>query len=153
MSKSKILLQAGKEVLMKRNVVILITALAAGFAIGVIVNQFVFAQQPPLKSTILQKVDLTGIKGKEVVMLLVEIAPGGVTGVNYPAGDEFAYILEGSYVLEIEGKRPVTYKPGETFHVLPMQAHFARNPSTTAPVKVVVFLITNSGQPPRVPAK
>jgi quercetin dioxygenase-like cupin family protein len=129
------------------------TVLAAGFAIGVIMNQFIFAQQPPLKSTILQKVDLSGIKGKEVVMLLAEIAPGAVTEENYHIGDEFAYILEGSYVLEIEGKRPVTYKQGETYHVPPMQAHFARNLSTTSPVKVVVFLITNSGQPPRVRGK
>ena len=138
---------------MKRNIVMFITVLAAGFAIGVIVSQFIFAQQPPLKSAILQKVDLTGMKGKEAVMLLVEIAPGGATGLNYPVGDEFAYILEGSYVLEIDGKRPVTYKPGETYHLLPMQVHFARNSSTTAPVKLVVFLITNSEQPPNVPVK
>lgn len=138
---------------MKRNIVMFIAILAAGFAIGAIVNQFIFAQQPPIKSTILQKVDLSGIRGKQVVMLLMEIAPGGATGISYPVGDEFAYILEGSYVLEIEGKRPVTYKPGEAYHLLPMQVHFARNPSTTDPVKVVVFLITNSEQTPGVPVK
>ena len=138
---------------MKRNIVMFTTVLAAGLAIGVIMNQFIFAEQPPIKSTILQKANLTGIKGKEVVMLLTEIAPGGVTEKNYNAGDEFAYVLEGSYVLEIEGKRSVTYKAGETYHVPPMQAHFARNLSTTAPVKVVVFLITKSEQPRGVPVK
>ena len=138
---------------MKRNIVMFTAVLAAGFAIGVIMNQFIFAEQPPIKSTILQKVNLTGIKGKEVVMLLTEIAPGGVTEKNFGIGDEFAYVLEGSYVLEIEGKRSITYKPGETYHVPPMQSHFARNLSTTAPVKVVVFLITNSEQPRSVPVK
>ena len=138
---------------MKRNISMFTTILAAGFAIAVIMNQFIFAQQPPLKSAVLRKVDLTGIKGKEVVMLLTEIPPGGVTEKNYNIGEEFAYILEGSYVLEIEGRRPVTYKPGETYHVLPMQSHFARNLSATAPVKIVVFLITNSEQPGSVPVK
>lgn len=137
---------------MKRNIIMFTTVLAAGFAIGVIMNQFIFAQQSPLRSTILQKVDLTG-HGKQVVMLLTEIAPGAVTEKNYDIGDEFGYILEGSYVFEIEGKRQVTYKAGDTYHVLPMQAHFVRNLSTTAPVKVLVFLITNSGQQRGVPVK
>ena len=138
---------------MKRKVVMLTLVLAVGIAMGLIVSHFLNAQQPPLKSTILQKMDLTGIEGKEGVMVLAEIVPGGVTGKTYHPGDEFAYILEGSYVLEIEGKPPVTYKPGETYHVPPKQVHIARNLSTTAPVKVLVFLIANKGQPPSVPVK
>ena len=127
--------------------------LAVGIAIGLIVSQIISAQQAPLKTTRLQTMGLTGIEGKEAVILLVEMAPGAVSAKNYHHGDEFGYILEGSKILDVEGKLPATYKAGETYHVPPKQPHFSTNLSTTAPAKVLVFLVVDKGQPISVPVK
>jgi quercetin dioxygenase-like cupin family protein len=138
---------------MKRKVVMLTLVLAVGIAIGMIMSQFINAQQPPLKSTVLQRVDLTGMEGKEGVIVLAEIAPGTVGGKHYHPGHEFVYILEGSLILEIEGKPPVNYKAGETWYLPPKQVHYSKNVSATAPVKALTFSIVDKGQPSSVPVK
>jgi quercetin dioxygenase-like cupin family protein len=142
-----------KEVPMKRNVIMLTLVLAVGIAIGMIGSQFINAQQSPVKITVLQKVDLTGIEGKEGFIILAEIAPGVVGEKHYHPGHEFAYILDGSVILEIEGKPPVTYKSGETCYLPPKQVHYMKNVSTTAPFKVLAFSIIDKGQPLSVPVK
>ena len=138
---------------MKQNVIMLTLVLAVGIAIGMIGSQFVNAQQSPVKTTVLQKVDLMGIEGKEGLIILAEVAPGVVGGKHYHPGQEFAYILEGSVILEVEGKPPVTYKTGETWYLPPKQVHYTKNVSTTAPFKVLGFAIADKGQPLVVPVK
>lgn len=138
---------------MKRKVVVLTLVLAAGIALGVIVSHVFNAQQAPAKTPVLLKTDLSGMEGKEGVILLSEVAPGEVGRKHYHPGHQFGYVLEGSMVMEIEGKPPVTYKPGETFYVPPNQVHYAKNVSTTAPVKVLGFSIVDKGQPLAVPVK
>jgi quercetin dioxygenase-like cupin family protein len=56
----------------------------------------------------LYKADLATIEGKEASMFLAELAPGANMGKNYHPGDAFAYILEGTMLLEIAGKDSVT---------------------------------------------
>jgi len=138
---------------MKRKVIMFTSILAMGIAIGLIVSQFINAQQPPAKSPVLLRTDLTGIEGKEGVILLSEIPPGAVAGKHYHPGHQFGYVLEGSMIMEIEGKPPVTFKPGDTFCLTPNQVHYAKNVSTTGPVKVLGFSIANKGQPLSVPVK
>ncbi len=138
---------------MKRKVILSTLILALGIALGVIVGQVFNAQQPPPKTTVLQRINLTGIEGKEGVIVLAEITPGTVGGKHYHPGHEFVYILEGSLILEIEGKSPVTYKAGETWYLPPKQVHYSKNVSATAPVKALVFSILDKGQPLSVPVK
>lgn len=138
---------------MKRKVVMITLILAAGIALGVIVSQVLNAQQPPAKSPMLQRVDLVGMEGKEGIINLSQIAPGVVAGKHYHPGHQFGYVLEGSMIMEIEGKPPVTYNPGDTFCLPPNQVHYAKNGSTTAPVKVLNFSIADKGQPLNVPVK
>jgi len=137
---------------MKRTLVMTLV-LVVGIALGVIVSQVLNAQQPPTKSPILLKTDLSGMESKEGVVLLAEIPPGEVGKKHFHPGHQFGYVLEGSMIMEIEGKPPVTYKPGDTYYLLPNQVHYAKNVSTTAPVKILGFSIAEKGQPLAVPAK
>lgn len=47
-------------------------------------------------------------------MFLAELGPGANMGKHYPPGDAFAYILEGTMLLEIVGKESVTLKQGQS---------------------------------------
>jgi len=127
--------------------------LAVGIAMGMIMSQFINAQQPPGKSTVLQRTDIAGIEGKEGVIILAEIFPGAVAPKHYHPGNELSYVLEGSMILEIEGKPPVTYSAGESYILPAKQVHYAKNVSATAPVKVLSFAIVDKGQPLSVPVK
>ena len=138
---------------MKRTVFMLGVALAAGIAVGVIGTQVLKAQQEPVKATVLLKTDLAGIEGKEALVVLVEHAPGTAAGKHYHPGHEFAYLLEGSAILEPVGKPPVTLQPGEIIYLPPKQVHDAKNASTTVPLKVLVFQVAEKGQPFLIPVK
>ena len=138
---------------MKRKVVMITLVLAVGIAFGVIVGQVLNAQQDPIKSTVLKRADLVGIEGKEGVLMSAEIAPGAVGGKHYCTGNEFACIVEGSMILQVEGKPPVTYKPGDAFYISPKEVHYPKNVSSTTPVKVLAFAIIDKGQPINVQVK
>ena len=138
---------------MKRKVIMLTSILAIGIAIGLIVSQLLHAQQQAVKSAVLLKADLVGMEGKYVVIVSTELAPGELAKKHFHPGHQFSYILEGSMIMEVEGKPPITYKQGDTFYLAPNQVHDARNVSTTAPVKVLGFSIADKGQPLSVPVK
>ena len=138
---------------MKRKVIMFTWILAIGIAIGLIVSQVLNAQQQAVKSAVLLKADLVGMEGKSGFIVSSEVAPGELGKKHYHPGHQFGYILEGSMIMEVEGKPPVTYKPGDTFYLPPRQVHYANNVSTTAPVKVLGFAIADKGQPLAVPVK
>jgi quercetin dioxygenase-like cupin family protein len=132
---------------MHRTVGMLTIALVVGIAVGIIGNQLLSAEQAPLTRTILQQKDLEGVAGKEVLMYRVETIPGGVAGRHYHPGPELAYVLEGSLIFDLDGQPPVTLKAGESVHVPAKHIHNAKNGSTTEPVKVIVFMVGEKGQP------
>lgn len=138
---------------MSRKVIMLSLIFAMGIAIGLNVSQVLNAQQQAVKSTVLQKTALVGMEGKEGVIVLTELAAGGLAKKHYHPGHHFSYILEGSIIMEVEGKQAVTYKAGDTFYLSPKEVHFASNASTTAPVKVLGFSVEDKGQPLAVPVK
>lgn len=138
---------------MKRVGLVLTLTLTVGIALGVIGTQVLNAQQAPMKRTVLIKTDLAGIEGKEAVLALVEFAPGAATDPHYHPGEELAYLLEGSISFEAQGKPPITFKPGDTFHQPPKQVHRVKNFSATTPAKALTFTIADKGQPATVPVK
>lgn len=129
---------------MRRTVVTLALTLAVGIALGMIGTQVLNAQQDPVKRTVLQKIDLGD---KEGIMYLAEIAPGASSGKHFHPGPEAVFILEGSGILEKEGQPPMTVKAGDSFAVPAKHIHEAKNDSTTAQWKVLVFLVGEKGQP------
>jgi quercetin dioxygenase-like cupin family protein len=136
---------------MKRMTCLFAVTLAVGIAVGVIGNHVLIAQQAPVTRTILQQKDLEGATGREVVMYVAELVPGGVAGRHYHPGPELLYILEGALTLEHDGQSPVTLKTGESAHIPAKHIHNAKNASATGPSKVLVFLVGEQGQPLATP--
>jgi quercetin dioxygenase-like cupin family protein len=138
---------------MKRSAALLPLTLAVGIALGAIGTQVLIAQQAPVTRTILQQKDLEGVAGREVIMYLAEVAPGGAAGKHYHPGPELIYVQEGSLILEPDGHSPMTLKAGESAHMAAKHIHNAKNASATAPVKVIVFLVGEKGQPLATPVQ
>jgi quercetin dioxygenase-like cupin family protein len=140
-----------KEAAMKRTGVMLAVVLALGMGVGWFGHQRLSAQQEPVTRTVLLRTDVAGVEGKEAVIVVAEIAPGATTGKHWHAGQEFAYVLEGSLSLSVDGKPAVTFTPGEAFQQPPQQVHEGQNASATAPVKILAFYIADKGQPLTTP--
>ncbi|MBO0722080.1 MAG: cupin domain-containing protein [Blastocatellia bacterium] len=114
------------------------------------------AQQPSQEAKIatLMSKDLKDIPDKEVVMITVEYAPGGVDPIHRHNAHAFVYVLEGSIVMELKGGKQVTLKPGDTFYEGPDDIHtVGRNASSTKPAKFLVLLLKEKGAPILVPVK
>ncbi len=132
---------------MKRTAALVSVAVVFGIAVGLVGTQVLAGKEELAKGTILQRAELAGAKGKEVVLVLRELPPGAESGKHYQSGNEVAYVLEGSVIVEVKGKSPVTLKPGDTFQTGPKQEHNVKNASKTALAKVLVFYITQKGKP------
>jgi quercetin dioxygenase-like cupin family protein len=138
---------------MKRLVMLIALIFILGVALGVVTSQKLLAQQPPIKRTVLQQKDIEGVPGREVVMFLAEIIPGGVSGRHLHPGPEFFYVLEGSLTLEPEGQAPITLKKGDSGYNTAKAVHNAKNGSTTETAKVLGVLIGEKGAPLSTPAQ
>lgn len=138
---------------MKRTAVMLAVTLAVGVALATFGSRSLNAQQEPLKRTMLLRTDLKGLDGKEGVLLLVELAPGAAAGKHYHSANEVLYVLEGSGVLEIEGKSPITLQAGTASHIPDGAVHNPKNTSTSGPLKLLVFWVAEKGKPLAVPVK
>jgi quercetin dioxygenase-like cupin family protein len=138
--------------MMKRIGIVVGLTLAVGIALGVIGLQILSAQGP-ITRTELMKTDLEGIEGEEVKVAVIEWAPGAVSGKHYHPEYEFAYMVEGSLIVEPEGQTPVTFGPGQVIYNPLNRVHVAKNASTTESVKMVQFIISKKGQPALVPVK
>jgi len=132
---------------MRRTVFLLGLTLVTGLAAGVLGDRRLDAQPAPARVTELLRTDLAGMEGKELIVQLVEVAPGAATGRHYHPGPEVAYVLDGSGLLEIDGRPPVPSKAGEVNYIPARQVHEGRNASPAAPLRLVVFRIHEKGQP------
>jgi quercetin dioxygenase-like cupin family protein len=92
--------------------------------------------------------------GKKAVMLTVNYAPGQASAPHFHPGSVFAYVLEGEVTSQLEGQRPVTYKAGEYWYEPPKAPHIvSRNASTTAPARLLVWLMVGEGEQAKLPLK
>ena len=120
-------------------------AIAAVVLTGVIGAGTVGAQQSGFKRTVLQQGDLS-MAGHESVTAVAEFQPGGTVGRHTHPGEEVGYILEGTIVLEQEGKASVTLGPGKTFFIPAGTVHNATNRGTV-PARVLANYIVEKGKP------
>lgn len=106
------------------------------------------------KVTPLMAQDLAGLAGKEGLMLTVEYAPGASSTKHRHNAHVFVYVLSGSVVMQVEGGKSVTLKPGQTYYEAPDDIHsVSKNASKSKPAKFVVTVIKDKGAPPVVPVK
>jgi quercetin dioxygenase-like cupin family protein len=120
-------------------------AIALVVLTGVIGAGTVGAQQSGFKRTVLQQGDLS-MAGHESVTAVAEFQPGGTVGRHTHPGEEVGYILEGTIVLEQEGKPSVTLGPGKTFFIPAGTVHNATNRGA-APARVLANYIVEKGKP------
>ncbi len=124
-------------------VALVLLCLATGVAV---------AQEP--KVTSLMSKDLPENPGKEMLMIIVEHAPGGSSPIHRHNAHAMVYVLEGSVVMQVKGGKPVTLTPGQTFYEGPDDVHLVdRNASSTKPAKFLVVLIKDKGAPALMPVE
>lgn len=121
-------------------------ALAAAFGMGAVMGQ---QPMPAAKVTALMKQAIPEYPGHEVTMLTLDIPPaGGSAPHRHPGHHIFGYVLEGAYKIKLDDGAEKTLTAGETFYEAPGQVHaVSRNASDTAPAKVLVFILAESGKP------
>jgi quercetin dioxygenase-like cupin family protein len=136
---------------MKRSIFTLAVTLALGIALGAGMTSFVNAMQH-VKVQELYKANLVTSAGRDASVFLAELGPGANMGKHYHPGDAFAYILEGTMLLEIAGKQSVTLKP-QSGSVPPRIVHDDKNASQTAALRFLVFHVAKKGEPLAVPVQ
>ena len=110
------------------------------------------AQNDPVRS-LLSK-DLAGVPGKELSMITVEYSPGESSPAHTHHAQALVYVLEGSIVMQVKGKAPITLAQGQTWYEGPDDVHLvSRNASDSAPAKYLVFLVKDKGAPILTPVK
>ena len=139
--------------MLKRRMVSTTVIFTLGIVAGVALAGLGHATQHHAKVTELYKADLVTSDGQQGSIFLAELAPGANMGKHYHPGDAFAYILEGTMLLEIAGGQSVTLKTGQSGSLPPRTVHDDKNASQTAPLKFLVFHVAKKGDPLAVPVQ
>lgn len=79
------------------------------------------AQQAGIKRTILRSVDFP--PGYTTVTAIVELAPGACSGRHTHPGFDSGYVMQGDFVLKVDGKPDQTFKVGDSFETQPLVPH------------------------------
>ncbi|MGE5815290.1 MAG: cupin domain-containing protein [Acidobacteriota bacterium] len=130
---------------MKRIHVLFGVVLGVGVVLGGLGSQMLSAQDGLKMGTVLQRTELVGAKGMEAILVLRDVPPGGESSKHTQAGNEIVYILEGSAILEVQGKPPVTLKAGEAFQTVAGEVHNVKNASSSASAKALAFYVAKKG--------
>src|SRR5688572_6870694 len=106
-------------------------------------------KHPSFKRTVLQQADLS-VPGREVVHAIAEIPGGLAAGRHTHPGEEIGYVLEGTVVVEIDGKPAATLTAGQHFLIPAGRIHNATNGGTTS-AKVLATYVVEKGKPLSTP--
>ncbi|HET9385121.1 MAG TPA: cupin domain-containing protein [Gemmatimonadales bacterium] len=106
------------------------------------------------KVTTLLSRELTNVPGRELLMILVEYAPGGTDPIHRHNAQALIYVLDGTIVMQVRGGEQVTLTAGQTFYEGPDDVHVVgRNASNTKPATFLAFFVKDKGAPLLVPVK
>jgi len=103
------------------------------------------AQLSTTKRIDLQQHDLS-VPGREAVQAIVEILPGMTSPRHSHPGEEIIYLLEGTLEYQVEGKAPVTLKPGDVLFIPAGTIHAARNVGTGRGAELATYIV-EKGKP------
>ena len=105
------------------------------------------AQQPAIKRTVLRSIDYPA--GYTTVTAIVEIAPGSCSGRHTHPGIDSGYVMQGDFVLKIDGKPEQTFKAGDSFETAPGTPHDGCSVSGN---KLIDTFVVEKGKPLASPA-
>src|SRR5207237_9636922 len=129
----------------RRDTVKQVTFIGAILAFAVIA----VAQQTGFKRTVIQQENLS-VPGREAVTAIAEFQPGATVGRHTHPGEEIGYVLEGTILLEQDGKPAVTLGVGKTFFIPAGTVHNATNKGS-AQARVLANYIVEKGKPVATP--
>lgn len=95
----------------------------------------------------LARTDVSAIERAKAPMVSAEIPPGARAGKHHHPGPELVSVLEGSGILEIEGRPPQTVKGGGHLTLEAGEVHDLKNANRADSLRVLAFLIAEKGQP------
>jgi quercetin dioxygenase-like cupin family protein len=108
------------------------------------------AQQPAFKRTVLQQSDIS-VAGHEVISAVADFEPRATPGRHTHFGEEIGYVLEGTFLIEQDGKAPVMLKAGGSFLIPAGTIHNATN-TGAGPGKILATYVVEKGKPLATPA-
>jgi quercetin dioxygenase-like cupin family protein len=138
-----------------KTAITLAIAFSLGGVVGALGNQALSSDKSAISRTPLIDADLVEFPGKEARMYTVQIAPGTMTPRHRHPGHYFTYVLEGTGVVQEDGKPDIDLKPGVTYYIhsagdKPSTWHTVWNTSKTEPLVSLSFLIIDKGRPATV---
>ena len=116
--------------------------LAVACAIG---SSETLAQAPGITRTDLLQNDLS-VTGREVIQVLVEIAPGVVAPNHTHPGEEIVYVVEGELEYALEGSAAVTVKAGESLFIPAGTPHVVTNVGSGNAAELATYIV-QKGEP------
>jgi quercetin dioxygenase-like cupin family protein len=108
-------------------------------------------QQQGVTRTNLQRHDLS-VPGREVIQVRVDIAPDVVFPRHSHPGEEIVYAIEGSLEYRLDGKPPVTLRPGAVLFIPAGAVHAVKNVGRGNGAELATYLV-EKGKPLLVLAK
>jgi quercetin dioxygenase-like cupin family protein len=90
----------------------------------------------------------SAVPGYELVAVQAEFVPGASTGWHTHPGEMVGYVLEGSLVVEQEGRAPTTFAMGQAFTVPAGTPHVDTNRGRTHASMHAIYVV-KKGEPLR----
>ena len=103
----------------------------------------------PVPQTLLKEIVQGMPKGEkqEVRVFTATIKPGEKTPFHTHRFPVTAYVLEGTFTLEIEGQKPIVVKAGQALVEPPSAKMTGYNRSSTEALRVLIFYVSDPGTP------
>ena len=121
----------------------LVTVLA-GFSLEAVAQQPAPTAPPPIKRTILQRTDVPGTN-LEIIYATVEIVAGYKAGRHNHPGVVIGHVLEGDFLMAIDGQPERILKPGDSLTVPSGAVH--NEGAMDKPVKLNAIYVVEKGKP------
>ena len=125
----------------------MIKVLATACVILQVIAGSAIAQQAGIKRTLLRSIDFPA--GYTTVTAIVELAPGSCSGRHTHPGIDSGFVMQGDFVLKVDGKPEQTFKAGDSFETQPLMPHDACSVSGT---KLIDTWVIERGKPLASPA-
>ena len=104
------------------------------------------AQQSGTTRIDLQRHDLI-VPGREVAQTIVELGPGVTSSRHTHPGEEIVYVLQGAPLeYQLEGRPPVTLKPGGVLFIPAGTIHSAKNVGNRKGAELATYIV-EKGKP------
>src|SRR5436853_1753077 len=124
---------------------------AAGDALIAILSVPAHAQEPRLAkpSLVLQQIveGLPNDSKQAVRVLTATFKPGDKTVYHSHRFPVTVYVVEGTFMLDLKDRPPLTVRAGEAMVEPPNVAMVGHNPSATEATKVVIFYVSSADTP------